>query len=162
MLLKVDGFPFATVDRFVRERDPQTGKSRLPWFDHIFYQNGTRLNQLLRARHESVGPLVVFDRHRPASANQRQCRIRSRHSSHLRLPEFHAVLLQAGVSRQSTDMPGTEVIDSLGLPLLMDAYDNYQRLPGSQLYGRGVALGTLQRAGQAQLRRTRLSWRRSL
>src|SRR5687768_13945705 len=43
VLLKVDGLPYQTVDRFVRERDPQTGKSRLPWFEHIFYQNGTRL-----------------------------------------------------------------------------------------------------------------------
>src|SRR5687768_9155390 len=43
VLLKVDGLPYPTVDRFVRERDPQTGKSRLPWFEHIFYQNGTRL-----------------------------------------------------------------------------------------------------------------------
>src|SRR5687768_15247424 len=32
VILKVDGLPFDTVDRFVRERDPQTGKSRLPWF----------------------------------------------------------------------------------------------------------------------------------
>src|SRR5215813_7020586 len=47
-------------------------------------------------------------------------------------------------------MPGTEVIDSLGLRLLMDAYDNYQRLPGSQLYGRGSRLATLQRAGQSE------------
>ena len=28
--------------------------------------------------------------------------------------------------RGSTDMPGTEVIDSLGLRLLMDAYENYR------------------------------------
>src|SRR6185369_13555609 len=35
--------------------------------------------------------------------------------------------------------------------LLMDAYDNYQRLPGSQLYGRGARLATLQRAGQAEV-----------
>src|SRR6185295_16724404 len=39
VVLKVDGLPYPQVDRFVRERDPQTGKSRLPWFEHIFYQN---------------------------------------------------------------------------------------------------------------------------
>ena len=43
VVLKVDGLPYDSVDRFAAERDPQTGKSRLPWFDYIFYQNGTRL-----------------------------------------------------------------------------------------------------------------------
>ena len=52
--------------------------------------------------------------------------------------------------RTDVDMPGTEVLDSLGVPMLIDAYDNYQRLPGSQLYGRGSRLVTLQRAGQAK------------
>ena len=43
VILKVDGLPYDTVDTFVHQRDPQTGKSRLPWFDYIFYQNGARL-----------------------------------------------------------------------------------------------------------------------
>ena len=47
-------------------------------------------------------------------------------------------------------MPATEVIDSVGLHLLIDAYDNYERLPASQLYGRGLRLMTVERAGQAK------------
>ena len=43
VVVKVDGLPFATVDRFVRERDPRTGKSLLPWFEHVFYERGARL-----------------------------------------------------------------------------------------------------------------------
>jgi hypothetical protein len=27
----------------VRERDPRTGKSQLPWIEHVFYQRGTRV-----------------------------------------------------------------------------------------------------------------------
>src|SRR6267378_2909683 len=42
VILKVDGLPNDMVDRFVHERDPLTGKSLLPWFDYIFYANGTR------------------------------------------------------------------------------------------------------------------------
>src|ERR1044071_4030535 len=34
VMLKVDGLPYQTVDRFVRERDPQSGKSQLPWIEH--------------------------------------------------------------------------------------------------------------------------------
>jgi hypothetical protein len=43
VILKVDGLPYDMVDRFVHEHDPITGKSLLPWFDHIFYRNGTRI-----------------------------------------------------------------------------------------------------------------------
>src|SRR6185295_7226846 len=41
--VQCDGLPYDLVDRFVKERDPRTGKSQLPWFDYIFYQRGTRL-----------------------------------------------------------------------------------------------------------------------
>ncbi len=41
--IQCDGLPYDLVDRFVKERDPRTGKSQLPWFDYIFYQRGTRL-----------------------------------------------------------------------------------------------------------------------
>src|SRR5947209_20132 len=41
--IKVDGLPYELVERFAHERDPLTGKSLLPWFDHIFFQNGTRI-----------------------------------------------------------------------------------------------------------------------
>src|SRR5678816_2451841 len=43
VVFQVDGLPYDLVDRFVRERDPRTGRSRLPWIDYIFYQRGTRL-----------------------------------------------------------------------------------------------------------------------
>src|SRR6478672_5304664 len=43
IIIKVDGLPYAAVDRAVKERDPVTGKSNLPWFDYIYYQRGARL-----------------------------------------------------------------------------------------------------------------------
>src|ERR1044072_8954996 len=42
-VIKVGGLPYDVVDRFVRERDPRTGKSQLPWFERIFYDGGTRV-----------------------------------------------------------------------------------------------------------------------
>src|SRR5947209_19098102 len=36
VIIKVDGLPYAEVDRYVHERDPRTGQSRLPWIEHIF------------------------------------------------------------------------------------------------------------------------------
>ncbi len=43
VVVQCDGLAYDIVDRFARERDPRTGKSQLPWIDHIFYQRGTRL-----------------------------------------------------------------------------------------------------------------------
>ena len=44
VVIKCDGLPYEVVDRFVKQRDPQSGKSVLPWIDHIFYQRGARLS----------------------------------------------------------------------------------------------------------------------
>ena len=43
VVIKLDGLPYEMVERFAREHDPATGKSLLPWFDNVFFQNGTRL-----------------------------------------------------------------------------------------------------------------------
>src|SRR5687768_11083881 len=43
VLIKVDGLPGFYVDRFATQTDPQTGKPLLPWFNEVFYKNGTRV-----------------------------------------------------------------------------------------------------------------------
>jgi len=149
VILKVDGLPYDTVDRFVRERDPQSGKSRLPWFDYIFYQNGTRLTNFYVRGMSLSGPswsLIDTGQHLQIKGNVEFDRYIFHTYDYLNFLPFYFKQAYRG----NVDMPGTEVIDSLGLHLLMDAYDNYQRLPGSQLYGRGARLATLQRAGQAE------------
>ncbi|MBK8304509.1 MAG: hypothetical protein IPK98_14320 [Chloracidobacterium sp.] len=44
VVVKVDGLPAYYVDQFVKQRDPATGRSVLPWFDEIFYKNGSRVS----------------------------------------------------------------------------------------------------------------------
>src|SRR5262249_37158688 len=44
VVIKCDGLPYEVVDQFVKQRDPQSGKSVLPWIDYIFYQRGARLS----------------------------------------------------------------------------------------------------------------------
>src|SRR6185503_14005230 len=149
VILKVDGLPFDTVDRFVRERDPQTGKSRLPWIEHIFYENGTRITNFYVRGMSLSGPswsLVDTGQHLQIKGNVEFDRDILHTYDYLNFMPFYFKQFYRG----TTDMPGTEVIDSLGLRLLMDAYDNYERLPGFQLYGRGSRMSTLQRAGQAE------------
>ncbi len=149
IVLKVDGLPYRTVDRFVRETDPQTGKSRLPWFEHIFYQNGTRLTNFYVRGMSISGPswsMIDTGQHLQIKGNVEFDRYIFHTYDYLNFVPFYFKQAYRG----NVDMPATEVVDSLGVRLLMDAYDNYQRLAGSQLYGRGARLKTLQRAGQAQ------------
>ena len=147
VMLKVDGLPYEQVDKFVRERDPVTGKSRLPWFDYVFYNNGTRVaNFYVRGMSLSAPSWSLVDtgQHLQIKGNVEFDRATLRTYDYLNAFQFY--LKQAG--RGNVDMPGTEVLDTAGVPIMMDAYDNYQRLPGSQLYGRGARLMTLVNAAQ--------------
>jgi hypothetical protein len=152
VVIKVDGLPYEMVERFASERDPRTGKSQLPWFDSVFFQNGTRLtNFYVRGMSLSAPSWSTLDtgQHLQIKGNVEFDRDVLHTYDYLNfIPFYFKQATGAGV-----DMPGTEVLDSLGLPMLVDAYDNYQRLPGSQLYGRGARIASLQRAGMAKFLR---------
>jgi hypothetical protein len=147
VIIKVDGLPYELVERFARERDPLTGKSQLPWFDHIFFTDGTRLTNFYVRGMSLSAPswsLVDTGQHLQIKGNVEFDRDILHTYDYLNFIPFY--FKQA--LRGNVDMPGTEVLDSVGVPLLMDAYDNYERLPGGQLYERGSQLAMLQRAGQ--------------
>jgi Type I phosphodiesterase / nucleotide pyrophosphatase len=150
VMLKVDGLPYEQVDKFVRERDPVTGKSRLPWFDYVFYNNGTRVTNFYVRGMSLSAPswsLVDTGQHLQIKGNVEFDRATLHTYDYLNALSFY--LKQTG--RGNVDMPGTEVLDSVGVPIMMDAYDNYQRLPGSQLYGRGARIMTLINAAESKL-----------
>jgi hypothetical protein len=149
VVIKIDGLPYEMVERFAREDDPLTGKSLLPWFDNVFFKNGTRLtNFYVRGMSLSAPSWSTLDtgQHLQIKGNVEFDRDILRTYDYLNFVPFY--FKQAIGS--NVDMPGTEVLDSLGVPMLIDAYDNYQRIPGSQLYGRGARMDTLRRAGQAK------------
>jgi hypothetical protein len=152
VIVKIDGLPYELVERFVRETDPLTGKSRLPWFDHIFFANGTRLtNFYVRGMSLSAPSWSMVDtgQHLQIKGNVEFDRDILHTYDYLNFIPFY--FKQA--TGADVDMPGTEVLDSLGVRMLIDAYDNYQRLPGSQLYGRGSRIASLQRAGESKFLR---------
>jgi len=147
VIVKVDGLPYELVERFAHESDPLTGKSQLPWFDYIFFNNGTRLtNFYVRGMSLSAPSWSLLDtgQHLQIKGNVEFDRDILRTYDYLNFIPFY--FKQA--LRGNVDMPGTEVLDSVGVPLLVDAYDNYERLPGGQLYERGSQLALLARAGQ--------------
>lgn len=142
VVIKVDGLPYDLVDSFVRERDPRSGKSRLPWIDHIFYKRGTRLaNFYVRGTSLSAPSWSLLDtgQHLQIKGNVEFDRYTLHAYDYLNIIPFY--LKSAAGAR--IDMPGVEVLDSLGLPLLADAFPHQQRYIGFQLYQRGMRFDTL-------------------
>src|SRR5687767_14660252 len=126
VVLKVDGLPFDAVERFVRERDPRTRKSLLPWIEHVFYERGTRVANFYVRGMSLSGPswsLLDTGRHLQIKGNVEFDRYTLHSYDYLNFIPFW--LGNAGGAR--ADMPGTEVLDELGLPLLVDVFPYDER-----------------------------------
>ena len=147
VVIKVDGLPQDTVERFVRERDPRTGKSLLPWFDYIFYQRGTRLSNFYVRGMSLSGPswsLLDTGQHLQIKGNVEFDRYTLHSYDYLNFIPFWI----ENVGGQRVDMPGPELLDELGIPLLYDAFAYDARYTSFQLYQRGPRWTTLQRGLQ--------------
>jgi hypothetical protein len=152
VVIKVDGLPYETVDRFVRERDPRTGKSLLPWFDYIFYERGTRLANFYVRGMSLSGPswsLLDTGQHLQIKGNVEFDRYTLHSYDYLNFIPFWV----ANVGGVRVDMPGPELLDEVGIPLLADAYPYDERFISFQLYQRGTRWTTLQRGLQNKFAR---------
>jgi hypothetical protein len=144
VVVKVDGLPHAAVERFVRERDRRTGKSVLPWFEHVFYERGTRLSNFYVRGMSLSGPswsLLDTGQHLQIKGNVEFDRYTLHSYDYLNFIPFWI----ANVGGVRVDMPGPELLDELGIPLLADAYPYDERYMSFQLYQRGNRWTTLQR-----------------
>lgn len=144
VVIKVDGLPYPELDSFVRQRDPRTGKSLLPWIDYVFYQRGTRLPNFYTRGMSLSGPswsLLDTGQHLQIKGNVEYDRLTLHSYDYLNFIPFY---MQYFAERRS-DMPGTEVLDELGIPLLMDAYPYEGRYVTFQLYQRGTRWSTIGR-----------------
>jgi hypothetical protein len=142
VLIKVDGLPNDLVDQFVNERDPRTGKSQLPWIEHIFYRRGTRVANFYVRGMSLSGPswsVLETGQHLQIKGNVEFDRYTLHAYDYLNFIPFY--MKSAAGAR--ADMPGTEVLDSLGLPLLFDAFPHQDRYISFQLYQRGMRFNTL-------------------
>jgi hypothetical protein len=147
VIVKVDGLPYGLTDSLVKERDPRTGKSRLPWIDHIFYQRGSRLgNFYVRGMSLSAPSWSTLDtgQHLQVKGNVEFDRYTLHAYDYLNFIPFY--LKSAAGAR--IDMPGAELLDSLGLPMLFDAFAHEDRYISFQLYQRGMRFNTLREAIQ--------------
>lgn len=141
-MVKVDGLPFGEMDGFARQRDPRTGKSLLPWIDYIFYQRGTRVPNFYTRGMSLSGPswsLLDTGQHLQIKGNVEYDRLTLHTYDYLNFIPFY---MQYYAERRA-DMPGAEVLDEMGLPMLVDAYPFQERYPSFQLFQRGVRWTTI-------------------
>ena len=144
VLIKCDGLPQDLVDRLVKERDPENGKSELPWIEHIFYQRGTRLTNFYVRGMSLSAPswsLLETGQHLQIKGNVEFDRYTLHSYDYLNFIPLYL----ARINGTRIDMPGVEVMDSLGIPLFPDAYPHDERYLTASLFLRGARYSTLQR-----------------
>lgn len=136
VVVKIDGLPAYYVDRFVKQPDLTTGKSILPWFEEIFYKNGTRVPNFYTRGMSLSGPswgLLDTGRHLQIKGNVEYDRFTGHAYDYL---NFFPYYLKYGL-KSKVDMPAAEVMDQLEIPLLADAFPYEKRYTSQQLYQRG-------------------------
>ena len=147
VIIKVDGVPQEVLDRELRRADPGTSKSALPWMDRVFRQQGARLaNFYVRAISLSAPSWSLLDtgQHLQIHGNAEFDRYTYHVYDYLNFFPFY---LGYALSHR-VDMPGVEVLDDLGIPLLIDRFPYQASYQSFQLYQRGVRWKTLQHSFQ--------------
>jgi len=149
VVIKVDGVPQEVLDRELRRTDPGTTKSVLPWIDRVFRQQGARLtNFYVRAISLSAPSWSLLDtgQHLQIHGNAEFDRYTYHVYDYLNFFPFY---LGYALSHR-VDMPGVEVLDDLGIPLLIDRFPYQASYQSFQLYQRGVRWKTLGRSFQSR------------
>lgn len=142
VIVKVDGLSKNFLDKYISAKDKKTGRSYLPWFEEIFYRNGTRLeNFYSRGLSLSTPSWVVLDtgQHLQIKGNIEYDRMTERSYDYL---GFISYYVNYGLKNQ-VDMPATEVLDTIKTPLLIDAFPYEKRYQSYQLLQRGTDWGVM-------------------
>ena len=145
VIIKLDGVPENFLESELARIDPLTHKSTLPWISHIFDQRGTRLdNFYVRAISLSTPSWSLLDtgQHLQIHGNAEFDRYTDHVYDYMNFFPFYVNYARS----HRVDMPGVEVLDSLGIPLLIDYFPYAASYQSFQLYQRGVRWKTLQNA----------------
>ena len=137
VILKVDGLPFDTLDYYVHRKDPRTGKSVLPWIDHLFYERGTQFRNFYnRGLSLSASSWALLDSGQPSEikGNLEFDRLTLRAYDYLNM--FTHILRNSTGSQTAT--PAAQVLDEQGIRLLSDAYSLPEKYVSLQLLSRGL------------------------
>jgi hypothetical protein len=121
VILKVDGLPEHLLERYIKETGGpgRDGHSRLPWIEHVFSQNGVWMeNFYVRGLSLSAPSWSLLDtgRHLEIRGNVEYDRYTLRVHDYLNFLSFY---FGYPIARH-IDMPGVELMDEAGIPLLID------------------------------------------
>jgi hypothetical protein len=145
VIFKIDGLGADLLYRTMRETDRATGKSSLPWFSHVFAENGVVFeNFYTRGISLSAPSWSMLDtgHHLIIRGNVEYDRFTGHVYDYLNFFPFYI-----GYARsRNVDMPAVEVLDRAGIPLISDTFSYTQRFQSFQIFQRGVRWTTLKRA----------------
>ena len=136
VIIKTDGTPAEWIDRYVRQRNPETGKSLLPWFEEVFYKQGTRLENFYVRGMSLSGPswsILDTGQHLQIKGNVEYDRLTLHGYDYL---NFFPYYIDYGFNKVA-DMPAVEVLNQLKIPILSDAFPYENRYTSPQLIQRG-------------------------
>jgi hypothetical protein len=135
VVVKIDGLPFESIDQYVNQRDPKTGKSMLPWFDEIFYKNGSRVENFYTRGISLSGPawgMLDTGQHMQVKGNVEFDRFTQETYDYLRFFAFYF----DNFRKLRADMPAAQVMSQMKIPLLVDMFPYEKRYHSPQLYQR--------------------------
>jgi hypothetical protein len=147
VIIKLDGVPQELIEQELLRTDPATNKSVLPWIDRVFRQQGTRLaNFYVRGISLSTPSWSMLDtgQHLQIHGNAEFDRYTYHVYDYLNFFPFY---LGYALSHR-VDMPGVEVLDDLGIPLLIDRFPSQASYQSFQTFQRGVRWKTVQHSFQ--------------
>jgi hypothetical protein len=142
VVIKVDGLPQSLVERFAAPADKDAPPAKLPWMHNLFAQNGAVLeNFYVRGLSLSAPSWDLLDtgRHLEIRGNVEYDRYTLRAYDYL---NFFPFIVGAALDKRA-DMTGVEVLDEVGVPLLLDRFGYTERYQASQLLRRYVRWKTL-------------------
>lgn len=142
VIFKVDGLNADLLFNTMAERNPATGKSRLPWLEEIFSRHGLIFDNFYTRGISLSAPswsMLDTGHHLVIKGNVEYDRYTGRVYDYLNFFPFYL-----GYARsKETDMPSVRVLDEAGIPLLSDAFPYDRRYQSFQLFQRGVQWNTL-------------------
>lgn len=143
VILKIDGLNADLLYRSMRTMDPVTGRSQLPWLSQVFATHGVIFeNFYTRGISLSAPSWSMLDtgHHAIIRGNVEYDRFTGHVYDYLNFFPFYV-----GYARsRRVDMPGVEVLERAGIPLLIDAFPYPETFQSFQLFQRGVRWHTLE------------------
>lgn len=149
VVLRFDGLSSQLLQKYVHERNPQTGKSYLPWIRRVFYEEGIVFENFYTRGQSLSGPswaMLATGRPQPLISNVELDRATGRMEDYI-----NNVLIQYELLRgRRLHARAVEVLDERGAPLLEDLYEPDEKRIGLELIRRGTSWTALARTLQAR------------